>query len=75
MTQPNIAILFTELAATAIARGERGIIALILKGTKDTGAFCFGKATEVPADFEEGNACRKRIIPTPKQSFLTGIIQ
>lgn len=34
MGMPSVAISFTELAATAIKRGERGIIALILKEKK-----------------------------------------
>lgn len=33
MGMPSISITFTELASTAIARGEKGIIALILKDT------------------------------------------
>ena len=33
MGMPSISISFTELAMTALARGERGIIAMIIKDT------------------------------------------
>lgn len=34
LTSPSITIAFTERGASAITRGERGIVALVLKGTK-----------------------------------------
>jgi len=34
LTSPSITIVFTEQGASAIERGERGIVALVLKGTK-----------------------------------------
>lgn len=54
MTQPKITVTFRELAASAIARGERGIIAMILKSDTAAiqGGFSFNKATEVPSTFD-----------------------
>lgn len=34
LTSPSITIAFTEKGASAITRGERGIVALVLKGTR-----------------------------------------
>ncbi len=53
MKQPEIIITFTELGATAIKRGERGIIAMILKSDSQEGPFCYEKASEVPSSLEE----------------------
>lgn len=53
MKQPEIMVTFTELAATAIARGERGIIAMILKSDASQGAFSYAKSSEVPTSLEE----------------------
>lgn len=54
MTQPKITVTFRELAASAIARGERGIVAMILKSdtAASQGAFSFNKATEVPSTLD-----------------------
>jgi hypothetical protein len=56
MTQPKIVVTFRELAASAIARGERGIVAMILKSDTAAiqGGFSFNKATEVPATWDSG---------------------
>lgn len=53
MKQPEITVTFSELAATAIERGERGIIAMILKSDSVQGPFSFTKATEVPSSYSE----------------------
>ena len=45
MRQPEITITFTELGASAIKRGERGIIAMILKSDTNEGPFSFDKST------------------------------
>ncbi len=34
LTSPSITIAFTEQGASAVTRGERGIVALVLKGTR-----------------------------------------
>ena len=52
MKQPEIIVDFTELAATAIERGERGIIAMILKSDTLQGPFLYNKATEVPSTLD-----------------------
>lgn len=57
MGMPSISITFTELAATAIKRGERGIIAMILKDTTVPGtnpAVCVSNE-DVPATLTKDN--------------------
>ena len=63
MKQPSITVTFAELAATAIQRGERGIIAMILKSdtASSQGAFSFTKATEIPATFDSTCAAQIKL--------------
>ncbi len=58
MGMPSISISFTELAASAIARGDRGIIAMILKDTVPEGeskAVVISTANDVPTYLSETN--------------------
>lgn len=59
MTQPNIVVAFTEKAATAIKRGDRGIIAMILKSDTTKGPFSYTKSSEIPATYDA--ALKKQI--------------
>lgn len=63
MNQPSINITFSELGTTAIARGERGVIAMILKSDEETsqGGFSFSKASEVPSTFFKDGAEQIRL--------------
>jgi hypothetical protein len=47
MGQPSISISFTELGITALKRSERGIVAMILKGT-NTGPFSVTTESDIP---------------------------
>ena len=56
MGMPSVTISFNERAASAIKRGERGIIAMILKDTvPDTNPFTVTSTLDVPEDFTEEN--------------------
>ena len=46
---PNINIEFTTAASTAIARSEKGIVAIILKDAAANGAHVLTNATQIPA--------------------------
>lgn len=61
MKQPEITVTFTELAATAIERGERGIIAMILKSDTAQGPFSYDKATEVPSTLDAALATQLKL--------------
>ena len=61
MRQPEITITFTELGASAIKRGERGIIAMILKSDTNEGPFSFDKSTEIPSSYEEALATQLKL--------------
>lgn len=54
MGMPSISITFTELAASAVQRGERGIIAMILKdATEDIAPFVCQSMADIPAGIED----------------------
>ena len=57
MGMPSITITFTELAATAVKRGERGIVALILKdkSVPGTNPVVCTSNEDVPATLTPGN--------------------
>lgn len=56
MGMPSVSITFTELAATAIKRGDRGIIAMILKDTvPETNPVVCMSNEDVPSTLSEGN--------------------
>lgn len=56
MGMPSISITFTELAATAIKRGERGIIAMIIKDTvPDTNPVVVTTVSEIPSSLSSAN--------------------
>lgn len=63
MGMPSISISFTEIAASAIKRGERGIIAMILKdanvpgegGVKGTNPIVCASAVDVPTTISATN--------------------
>ena len=54
MGQPSISISFTELGMTALKRSERGIVAMILKGT-ETGTFDVTTEQDIPATMSATN--------------------
>lgn len=47
LTSPSITIAFTEKGASAIERGERGIVALVLKGSKQQ-SFKVASISDIP---------------------------
>lgn len=56
MGMPSVSITFTELAATAIKRGDRGIIAMILKDTvPETNPVVCMSNEDVPSTLSEDN--------------------
>lgn len=57
MGMPSIMITFSEIAATAVKRGERGIIALILKDAAelDTNPVTCYSNEDVPSDLDPAN--------------------
>ena len=54
MNQPSVTIAFSEAAATFIERGERGIVAMILKSdvVSSQGAFSYTRPREIPSTLE-----------------------
>ncbi|UWG96400.1 phage tail sheath subtilisin-like domain-containing protein [Dehalobacter sp. DCM] len=55
MPLPKINILFQEAASTAIKRGERGIVALILKDSVHNGAHVYETLSDIPSDLSTAN--------------------
>ncbi len=55
MPLPKISIIFKEVASTAIKRGERGIVALILKDDVNPGANVLFTLDDMPAGFTAAN--------------------
>ena len=54
MGMPSISISFTEIAATAVQRGERGIIAMIIKDdVPDVNPIVCASAVDVPSTLSE----------------------
>jgi hypothetical protein len=53
--QPSINIEFKSTAITAIQRSQKGIIALILRDSVESGAHAITKTTEIPSDLSEEN--------------------
>jgi hypothetical protein len=52
---PQVNIIFKELAVSAIQRGERGIVALLLKDSADLGEYEILSATDIPAALSASN--------------------
>lgn len=55
MSLPSINITFASAAASAITRGERGIVALILKDAASPGFFSIQLVSEIPAALSAAN--------------------
>lgn len=55
MGLPNIEIVFKSLATTAIERGSRGVVALVLKDSVHTGANTYTDPSAIPQDYSAGN--------------------
>ena len=56
MNMPKVTVSFTEKAATAIQRGSRGIIAMVIKDTvPTTNPVTVHSPAEIPATFTAGN--------------------
>lgn len=55
MGLPSINITFKTLAASAINRGERGIVALLLKDTAGIGTYEITSVTDIPAGLSADN--------------------
>ena len=52
---PNVNIVFKQEGITAIERGERGIVALVLKDTKALGGHTVYDITDCPKELSEAN--------------------
>lgn len=76
MNMPGINISFTEKAATAIQRGERGVIAMIIKGmVPATNPLEILSAADIPSTFSVANKKQienalKGYINTPKKVIV-----
>ena len=56
MGMPSVNISFSEVAATVINRGERGVIGMILRGViPETNPFEVISVNDIPANFSDGN--------------------
>jgi hypothetical protein len=55
MGLPNIQVIFQSLAASAIVRGSRGIVALVLKDAVHNGANVYTDPTTIPQDYSAYN--------------------
>lgn len=55
MKLPNINIVFSTQASTAISRSEKGVVALILRDTKENGGHVLTKITQVPSELGKAN--------------------
>lgn len=55
MGLPQVNIVFKTLGATAIQRGERGIVALLLKDTDALGVHVLTSITDIPTDLSVEN--------------------
>lgn len=55
MPLPNINIAFKSTAATAIKRGERGIVALVMKDSTNNGYKEILTAADIPSNLSAGN--------------------
>ncbi|MFZ5987082.1 MAG: phage tail sheath subtilisin-like domain-containing protein [Bacillota bacterium] len=55
MGLPKISIAFKTAGITAIKRGERGIVALILKDSAKTGTFVMSDVSEIPEGISDYN--------------------
>lgn len=78
MPLPKISIIFKEAANTAIKRGERGIVALILKDSVHNGAQVYKTLDEVPTDLSPSNQEQIRLAfkggVNPPQKLLVYIL-
>jgi len=52
---PNIQIIFKQAGITAIARGSRGIVALILKDATNNGLIVMNSVTDIPTNLSTYN--------------------
>lgn len=55
MGLPQVNILFKQLAASAIQRGARGIVALLLKDTAALGTYTILSSTDIPVALSDAN--------------------
>jgi hypothetical protein len=55
MPAPNIQIIFKQQGITAIKRGQRGIVALILKDATHNGLISMSTIKDIPTDLSAGN--------------------
>jgi len=55
MGLPNIEVIFKALAVSAIARGSRGVVAIVLKDALHNGANVYTDPTAIPQDFSAYN--------------------
>lgn len=78
MPLPKISIIFKEAANTAIKRGERGIVALILKDSVHNGAQVYKTPDEVPTDLSASNQEQIRLAfkggVNPPQKLLVYVL-
>lgn len=55
MGLPNINIIFKEAGVTAVSRGNRGIVALILKDSTNNGLITMDEVTDIPSTLSAYN--------------------
>lgn len=55
MGLPSINIAFSSLAASAVQRSQKGIVAIIIKDAAENGAHSLSKASEIPAALSASN--------------------
>jgi Phage tail sheath protein subtilisin-like domain/Phage tail sheath C-terminal domain len=55
MGLPQVNIVFKQLGASAIQRGERGIVALLLKDTAGLGTYEIFSPTDIPSGISDAN--------------------
>jgi hypothetical protein len=55
MGLPNIEVIFKALAVSAIARGSRGVVAIVLKDALHNGANVYTDPTAIPQDYSAYN--------------------
>lgn len=55
LTSPRITVTFTELGISAITRGDKGTVALILRDTADLAPFSLSQASQTPTELGKEN--------------------
>lgn len=67
MPAPNIQIIFKQQGTTAIKRGQRGIVALILKDATHNGLLSMDTSKDIPSDLSTQNIAQLQL------AFIGGV--